>query len=555
MIYVIKNKDHLFVCSNERKQAIFDFNGTLGLSEIIRDEEIKKLKNKSSFSKIENEAVKRNIRIQLCDLNRINNINHAPEISVTNAENSLEFLARHADEFTQFGFMTKQGTKVLYGRDLGLKHVPDYFKGFLGAKEARLQLSYKVHDLLTDYLQNFDYKNAGKLIDSYLSLDFDSFLSKLAFSFFSLKKKKRIDSDKKDLGRVLVCCGKDKSSSGIFEDAVYSIKKLLSLPVYSYKHVPFLDVRCPKKDEKKVERELKQNYEAFIAKTVCIPSVENVVVGSRYSNLVQIGAYSAHEKTKGRGIRIGVIDTGVDYSHEQLKSRFGSLKGYDFVNETLLPQDDNGHGSHVAGTIAGLEVGVAPESSLFALKVLDSRGYGSEADVISAIDWAIDNELQVINLSLGSSRPSNAEAAAIRAALSNGVAVIAAAGNDGNSSYNFPASYPGVFSVAAVNHRNEHAYFSNHNNRVFISAPGVDIFSCYRGNSYRELSGTSMATPHITGAAALILSIAADAHLEEILRATAQKLGKGNDAHLYFGAGIARADRAVASILQYVEEK
>jgi len=153
-------------------------------------------------------------------------------------------------------------------------------------------------------------------------------------------------------------------------------------------------------------------------------------------------------------------------------------------------------------------------------------------------------------MSLGSAMHSTAELAAINAALNAGIIIAAAAGNDGDSSYNYPASYPGVLSVAAVDYKNEHAYFSNHNDMVFISAPGVDIFSCYKRNSYNELSGTSMATPHVSGTAALVLSLAANAHLEEIFEATAKKLDRGKNSHLYFGAGLVKADDAVASLLQ-----
>ena len=358
----------------------------------------------------------------------------------------------------------------------------------------------------------------------------------------AMKKKDKPDNEKKKLGRILV-------NHTEKEEALYTIRTILSLPAYSYKHIPYIDVRCPKKDEKKVEKELKKTYEAFIAKTITLPKIDAKQIGQRYTNLHQIGAYEAQERTKGNGVNVGVIDTGIDYDHEQLKPRFGKKKGYDFVHETATPQDDNGHGSHVAGIIAGAEVGVAPRCNLFAPKALDARGYGNEADILSAIDWAIEHDIHILNMSLGSSRASNAEHAAINAALRSGIIIAAAAGNDGDSSYNYPASYPGVYSVAAVNHKNEHAYFSNHNDMVFISAPGVDIFSCYKNNKYIELSGTSMATPHIAGSAALAISLAADAHLEEILEATAQRLGTSEDSRLYFGAGLVRADKAVASLL------
>ncbi|RLE47968.1 hypothetical protein DRJ25_01085 [Candidatus Woesearchaeota archaeon] len=545
MIYILKNKEQTIALTNERKQAIFDLNGTLGLSERIRNEEIKLLKKKKTLAKLQKAAIKNNISITLTDGKRIERINNTSETTIKETSQPLELLARHATDHTQFAFASKKDLRVLYGRDLGLKVVPQYFKGFFGQSGSRIELSYKVHDLLVSYLGDRDYKNAEKLIKKYVDLDFDSLLAKAMFSLFSLKRKKR-DPEKKKKGRILVAAANQEMQ----DEFQYKIRTALSLPTYSYKHIPYLDVRCPKKDEKKIEKELSQNYEAAIAKTILLPALQPVeVFKPTYTNLVQIGAYEAQERTRGEGVRVGVIDTGIDYNHEQLRARFSDEKGYDFVSETTKPQDDNGHGTHVAGIIAGEEVGVAPAAQLFALKALDARGSGSEADIISAIDWAIENGLQVLNLSLGSNYASKAEKAAIDAALQAGIVIAAAAGNDGNSDYTFPASYAGVLSVAAVNHKNEHAYFSNYNDAVNISAPGVEIFSCYKGNSYIELSGTSMATPHVAGAAALVISLAADAHLEEILEATALALGKGQNSHLYYGSGLVRADEAVASII------
>ncbi len=475
----------------------------------------------------------------MCDKQGRQRINERSNVIITETDQPLELLARHATNHTQFGFL-KDEIKVLYGKDLGLRHIPEYFKGFFTAG-SRKELSFKVHELLIDYLQNFNYKKAGKLIKKYTKLDLDSFASRGFFSLFNLIKGNTSDKNKKELGRILV---KGK------EEELYNIRTILSLPTFTYKHIPYLDVRCNKKDEKKIEKELKQKYEAAIAKTITLPATSPVqILKPTYTNLVQIGAYEAQNFTKGEGIRVGVIDTGVDYEHEQLKHSFEDLKGYDFVHETAAPQDDNGHGSHVAGIIAGIEVGAAPHCSLYALKALDARGSGSEADILSAIDWAIENDIHVLNMSLGSSHASNAERAAINAALEYGIIIAAAAGNDGDTSYSYPASYAGVLSIAAVNHKNEHAWFSNKNDRLFISAPGVDIFSCYKNNHYIEMSGTSMATPHAAGAAALALSVSSSAHLEEVLEATAQELSAGQDARLY-GAGLVRADSAVASMLQ-----
>ncbi len=556
MIYVIKDEKQKLICSNSYQQAIFDFKGILCLSERLNINEIKKLKSKSSFSKLEKTALKHNISLTLCDKNNLEKINNTSETEIIETDKPLELLAKNSTEHTQYGFISKKGIKSLFGKHLRLQHTPEYLKGILGFNKLRLDISQKFHDSLTEILADYDYKNARKMIESYVKLDFDSFISKIYYLLKPLNnskhKTKNNNYEKNEYkGRILINAGSDNIN--ILENIANTVKTKLSLPAHSFRHIPFVDVRCPKKEIITVEKELQKNYAAKIAKEIKLLPIEKSsiqIYKPTYTNLVQIGAYEAQNTTKGKGVNVGVIDTGIDYNHEQLKSRFGRILGYDFVNETENPFDDNGHGTHVSGIISGAELGVAPLCNLFALKALDSRGMGSEADLISAIDWAIENDIHILNMSLGSSMPSMAESAAIYAAHKNGIILVAAAGNDGNGSYNYPASYNSVQSIAAVDHRNNHAYFSNHNDRVFISAPGVEIFSCYPNNTYIELSGTSMATPHVTGVNALMISLQNNAHLEEILEATANPLGKGKDAQQYYGAGIIRADKAVASILQ-----
>jgi hypothetical protein len=220
-------------------------------------------------------------------------------------------------------------------------------------------------------------------------------------------------------------------------------------------------------------------------------------------NLEDIQAYEAQEVTRGEKSLIGVIDTGVDYTHDELKERFGKDKGYDFVEDKEDPYDLNGHGTHVAGTVAGKKVGIANECTLLAYRVLDEDGSGSEADVIAAIEMAIDDNVDAINMSLGSPATSLPLQQVCSEAYKRGIFVAAAAGNDGNSHYNYPASLDGVVSVAATTRNRKKAYFSNSNDMVDIAAPGVDIYSSLPDNDYGIFSGTSMATPHITALAAL----------------------------------------------------
>lgn len=288
---------------------------------------------------------------------------------------------------------------------------------------------------------------------------------------------------------------------------------------------------------------LRRKYPSlYVAKSVYLH--KPLKAKAEYGNLSQIGADVANKLTSGKDVKVGIIDTGIDYNHNELKERFGALKGYDFVSNSDNPLDFNGHGTHCSGIVAGKNTGVAPKCELFGLRVLDSDGKGSEVDIIKALEWAVDNHIDVCNMSFGSSHSSLFEKKAIEYALNNGVILCSAAGNSGVKEYSYPASYEGVISVAAVDSDNERASFSTMNDKICISAPGVDIVSSVPGNSYSSLSGTSMAAPHVTGVVALIKSLqdASPRAAKEIAAATAFELGDSVE----YGAGLIRADEAVA---------
>jgi subtilisin len=202
-----------------------------------------------------------------------------------------------------------------------------------------------------------------------------------------------------------------------------------------------------------------------------------------------------------------VIDTGIDCTHPDLKCDFGA--GTNIVDPTAAPMDDNEHGTHVAGTIAGLGVGgpigVAPKATLIPVKVLDAQGSGSLSDIIKGINWAAKNRVDVINMSLGGPTGSAALARSIKQALAAGVVIVAAAGNSGPDpdTVGFPGGYPGVIAVAASDSNDGVASFSSRGDAVAFIAPGVDITSTVPGGGTAKLSGTSMASPHVAGLAAL----------------------------------------------------
>jgi Subtilase family len=247
----------------------------------------------------------------------------------------------------------------------------------------------------------------------------------------------------------------------------------------------------------------------------------------------QVGAPQvwAKHSTRGRGITIAVIDTGIDYTHPSLGGGFGPgfrvSGGWDFVFDDADPMDDHGHGTHVAGIAAANSAeltGVAPEATLLAYKVLDGQGKGMHSDIIAAIDRAIDpngdgdtaDAADVINLSLGGpGSPDDPVAQAVENAIANGVVVVCAAGNDGDFfRIGSPAAAPGAITVGNAELGGALSPFTSKgpNTGLYtikpeVVAPGEGIVSAWPAGGTRPLSGTSMAAPHVAGAAALLRAV------------------------------------------------
>ncbi|MBI5079416.1 S8 family peptidase [Candidatus Wolfebacteria bacterium] len=209
-------------------------------------------------------------------------------------------------------------------------------------------------------------------------------------------------------------------------------------------------------------------------------------------------------------VKLAIIDTGIDVKHPDLKD---NLKGgFSAVGYTSSYNDDNGHGTHVAGIAGAIDneigvIGASPQIDLYAVKVLDRRGSGYLSDVIEGLDWAIANGMQVVNMSLGTSADVLSFHEAVQRVNAAGIVQVAAAGNSGGA-VNYPAAYPEVIAVSATDSSNNIASWSSRGPEVDLAAPGVNIYSTYKGQTYKTLSGTSMASPHVAGAAALVLNSA-----------------------------------------------
>lgn len=251
----------------------------------------------------------------------------------------------------------------------------------------------------------------------------------------------------------------------------------------------------------------------------------------------QIKAPQAWSISTGHRMKIAVIDTGVDFAHPDLK--YSLTRGINLVHRNIPPYDDNGHGTHISGTIAAANstqgmIGVAPRSVVYPVKAFDHNGSAFVSDIILAIDWCVRAEIDIINMSFGMQTRSRTLLDIVGKANQAGVIIVASSGNDGKRrTADYPARYPQTISVGATDRNRKIPAFSNRGQFVDIYAPGDKIVSAWLQGKYHEMSGTSMATSHVSGAIALLLAQKPDlkktATIKALLRRTSSplKLKKG----------------------------
>lgn len=230
----------------------------------------------------------------------------------------------------------------------------------------------------------------------------------------------------------------------------------------------------------------------------------------------RVNAAGAWGATQGKGVRVAVIDTGIDASHPDLRANVAGGVNVVDPKQPANFADDQGHGTHVAGTIAAARdgsgvVGVAPQAKLYAVKVLDAEGNGNYDDIIAGIEWSAKNRMQVVNMSLGADESSEALRSAVAAAAKKGVVIVAAAGNTGGP-VSYPAAYPETIAVAASAQNDTLADFSSRGPQIAFIAPGTRVKSAKLGGGWESHDGTSMAAPHVSGLAALAVSLGARGH-------------------------------------------
>ncbi len=285
-------------------------------------------------------------------------------------------------------------------------------------------------------------------------------------------------------------------------------------------------------------------------------------------NMSRVGAPAAWDYGTGRGVTVAVIDTGVaceDHGGFQKGTDLSSTRcvpGWNFIWNNEHANDDHGHGSHVAGTVAqstdnGLgAAGLAFHVRLMPVKVLDKGGWGTTLDIANGIRWASDNGAHVINLSLGGPRNSKVMEDAVAHARAQGTVVVAAAGNSGGS-VGFPGGSEGVMGVSATDANDKLAVFSSRGKGVDIAAPGVEIIQqtvCEGGKNKCEVfpkwAGTSMASPHVAAAAAMLvgMGVTDPAEVERILSENARVVDPSDSGKRLYGAGILDVEATLRAV-------
>lgn len=298
----------------------------------------------------------------------------------------------------------------------------------------------------------------------------------------------------------------------------------------NHRHISALAVEVTEEEIARLKNDLSVAYVVDDLQVQPVKAIQTLVPSSsEYTDswgVARIGAQAAvNSGFKGAGIKVGIIDSGIDYNHPDLKDNY--MGGYNFADNNSDPydQDSISHGTHVAGVIAAKDngtgvVGVAPSASLYAIKVFGANGSGGDlSTIIAGIEWAIDNGMNVVNLSFGVDpllaqmmpevfRPLKE---ACDLAYQKGIVLVAAAGNEGRGRVAIPAAYDSVIAVTATDNADQRAVFnpsmsSNFGPEIELAAPGTDIKSTVKGGGYALLSGTSQAAPHVTGAVAVAMS-------------------------------------------------
>ncbi|MGW9102930.1 S8 family peptidase [Priestia megaterium] len=252
---------------------------------------------------------------------------------------------------------------------------------------------------------------------------------------------------------------------------------------------------------------------------------------------------------KGNSVKVGILDTGIDYKNKGIHVEDG-ISTVDYTDNYI---DDNGHGTHVAGIVAsfakhnGKVIGIAPDVQLFSIKSMDSEGNSKKENIVAGVQWAIDHDIDILNMSIGSKVNSKSIKDVINKAYKSGILIVTPVGNSGYSrvsNITYPAKYSTTLSVGSVSDKLERSYFSSTGSELDIVAPGEEIYVPALNGIYTYDSGTSMASPYITGVASILLSANRDLtndDLKTIILLSADYLGNKNE----YGYGVVDIPKAL----------
>ncbi|MDD2401542.1 MAG: S8 family peptidase [Clostridia bacterium] len=261
----------------------------------------------------------------------------------------------------------------------------------------------------------------------------------------------------------------------------------------------------------------------------------------------RIGAPAVWNKLNKKRVRVGIIDTGIDYNHPDLANNIKG--GISTLDEHHQFMDDYGHGTHVAGIIgsSGNMIGINPYVDIYAVKAFDKKGKGNLSDIIEGLDWLLRRQVDVINMSFSTEETNDTFYRVIEKVYASGIVMVGAAGNDGKkNSVNYPARFSHVLAVSATDRNDNLASFSSTGPEINFCAPGLDIPSAWIGGGYEEKSGTSFAAPHITGTVVDIINYFGSLNPSEIRNIMVQnavRLTKLNGEQQ--GAGLVEISRII----------
>ncbi len=445
----------------------------------------------------------------------------------------------------QLGILTKEFAKVLYAPNARLTVIPKHYSdGF------KRETNDKFYATLANQLQSGDFKKANRTIDAFLNEEY-SLIDRAIFTvvktvkqtiqssptIFSPKRRSNEESYRNDVTKsndrlIVRVKPKDRCMGAL---CAY-VQGYADSDCVALDSSPALIIKNDPKELPRLMRYL-SNEKTSMGEILNVRQAKRIVVPLPKPTIARkplgvlehvalINAYAAHKTTRGNGITVAIMDTGVDYTHPFLASSFSENKGRDFVRNTDNPMDMHGHGTHVAGIVKS----IAPDVTLKAVRVLDEDGCGSEADILLAFEYCYKNSIPIINCSFGAPGCSEEEREVVEAAREYGTLIVAAAGNESTQwspdKESYPAVLGGVQSIGSVNRSREHSSFSNMG-FVDFAAMGEQVLSTLPGNEYGVLSGTSMASPCVAGAFALQRSVK-QSSLDDLIMMAAARCSKAS---------------------------